>query len=394
MRSVRPRQTRTPPRHRFRQLGDGGFGLSVRDKLDGVEPMTSTPAATCPSLDARPTRAPLDSGVPVVETTRRHPMSLLWWVFLANGIVLLVALLLLTFSPVEVDAPIQIEQFALLLAGFVVLVCLDLVLLRRVLAPLFRLTEVMGSVDPDRPGRRLSGVDPRSAEGQVMARAFNAMLDRLESARHQAARTALAAQEAERLRVARELHDEIGQTLTAVTIQAERAADGDPALLPDALRGVAGAVGETLDEVRRIARELRPEALEDLGLVNALIALSARVDAQMGPRVKRELQGTLPPLSAEVELVLYRIAQESLTNALRHSDAGSVTVSLEANADSVTLRVADDGTGMPEQLPAATAGIAGMRERALLVGGRFTIDSRPGQGTEVRLSIPVDQEDE
>jgi two-component system, NarL family, sensor histidine kinase UhpB len=76
-------------------------------------------------------------------------MSLLWWVFLANGIVLLVALLLLTFSPVEVDAPIQIEQFALLLAGFVVLVCLDLVLLRRVLAPLFRLTEVMGSVDPD-----------------------------------------------------------------------------------------------------------------------------------------------------------------------------------------------------------------------------------------------------
>ena len=88
----------------------------------------------------------------------------------------------------------------------------------------------MSSVDPDRPGRRLSGVDPRSAEGQALADAFNAMLDRLESARREAARTALAAQEAERLRVARELHDEIGQTLTAVTIQAERAADGDPAL--------------------------------------------------------------------------------------------------------------------------------------------------------------------
>ena len=99
------------------------------------------------------------------------------------------------------------------------------------------------------------------------------MLDRLESARRDAARTALEAQEAERLRVAQELHDEIGQTLTAVTIQAERAADSDPALAPEALRRVADAVRESLDEVRRIARELRPEALDDLGLVNALIAL-------------------------------------------------------------------------------------------------------------------------
>src|SRR5215211_4830994 len=392
MRSVRPRQMRTPPRRHFRQLGDGAFGLSVRDRLDGVEPMTSTPPATRSSLDARPARSPLDGEVPAAETTRRHPISLLWWVFLANGTVLLVALLLLTFSPIEIDAPIQIEQFALLLAGFVVLVCLDLVLLRRVLAPLFRLTEVMSSVDPDRPGRRLSGVDPRSAEGQAMARAFNAMLDRLESARHQASRTALAAQEAERLRVARELHDEIGQTLTAVTIQAERAADGDPVLAPDALRRVADAVRESLDEVRRIARELRPEALDDLGLVNALIALCSRVDAQDGPRVRRELQGELPSLSPDVELVVYRVAQEGLTNALRHADARSASVSLKADAETVTLRVADDGKGMPAQLPGDTAGIAGMRERALLVGGRLSIESRPEQGTEVRLTIPVDQE--
>jgi two-component system sensor histidine kinase UhpB len=320
-------------------------------------------------------------------------MSLLWWVFFANGAVLVIALLLLTLSPIEVDAPIQIEQFALLLAGFVLLVGLDLVLLRRVLAPLFRLTEVMGSIDPDRPGRRLSGVTARSAEGQTMARAFNAMLDRLESARHEAARTALAAQEAERLRIARELHDEIGQTLTAVTIQAERAADGDPALAPDSLRRVADAVRESLDEVRRIARELRPEALDDLGLVNALIALSTRVGGQNGPSVKRELQAKLPPMTSEMELVLYRIAQESLTNAMRHSGARSMKLSLEADADTLTLRVVDDGKGMPEPLPRATAGITGMRERALLVGGRLTIDSRPGQGTEVRLTIPVEREE-
>ena len=318
-------------------------------------------------------------------------MSLLWWVFLTNGAVLVVALLLLTFSPIEIDAPIKTGQFALLFAGFVVLVALNLVLLRRVLSPLFRLTEVMSSIDPDEPGRRLSGVEPLSSEGQALEHAFNSMLDRLETARHEAARTALAAQEGERLRVAQELHDEIGQTLTAVTIQAERAAEGDAALASQALRDVADAVRASLDEVRRIARELRPEALDDLGLVNALIALCGRLAAESRPVVRRDLQAQLPSLSADVELVLYRIAQESLTNALRHADAEVVTVSLEADGATVTLRVTDDGKGMPAQFPGGTAGIAGMRERALLVGGRLSIESRPGQGTEVRLAIPVEE---
>ena len=319
-------------------------------------------------------------------------MSLLWWVFLTNGSVLVIALLLLAFSPITIDAPIQTGQFALLFAGFVVLVGVNLLLLRRVLSPLFQLTHMMSSVDPDRPGRRLSGIDPRSAEAQALADAFNAMLDRLETARREASRTALAAQEAERLRVARELHDEIGQSLTAVTIQADQAADGDPERASQTLRCVADAVRDSLDEVRRIARELRPEALDDLGLVNALIALCRRVDAQGGLLVRRDLQGKLPPLSREVELVIYRIAQEALTNALRHSNARSATVSLKADAGTLTLQVADDGEGMPDQLPGGTAGIAGMRERALLVGGRLSIQSRPDQGTEVRFTIPVDQE--
>ena len=327
-----------------------------------------------------------------MEGRRGRGLSLLWWVFLANGSVLVVALLLLALSPITIDAPIEPGQLALLVAGFVVMLVLNLVLLRRVLSPLFELTKLMSSIDPDRPGRRLSGVDPRSAEGQALASAFNAMLDRLESARREAARTALAAQEAERTRVARELHDEIGQTLTAVTIQAERAADGDPETAPEALRDVAGAVHESLDELRRIARELRPEALDDLGLVNALIALCSRVDGQGGLVVRRELQGRLPALPRDVELVVYRIAQEALTNAMRHSNARSARVSLKADAEAVTLSVADDGRGIGEQLPGGTAGIAGMRERALLVGGRLSIESRPRRGTEVRLTIPVEEE--
>ena len=339
-------------------------------RLDSVELMTSTPPAARSAL---------------------RPVPLLWLVFLANGSVLAIALLLLAFTPITVDAPIQSSQFALLFGGFLVLLALNVVLLRRVLSPLHRLTEVMTSVDPDRPGRRLSGVEPRSAEGQALAHAFNAMLDRLESARREAARTALAAQEAERLRVARELHDEIGQTLTAVTIQAERAAQGDSDLA-QALRDVADGVRESLDEVRRIARELRPEALDDLGLVNALIALCTRIGAQGGPTVRRDLQARLPPLSPEVELVLYRVAQESLTNALRHSGGREVVVSLTADAESVTLAVTDDGKGLPPPLRRDTAGIAGMRERALLVGGTLSLGSPQGHGTEVRLTIPIDQE--
>jgi two-component system sensor histidine kinase UhpB len=319
-------------------------------------------------------------------------VSLFWRVFLANLVVLVVALLLLTFSPITIDAPIKLGQFLLLLAGFVALVAMNLILLRRVLAPLLKLTEVMTHIDPDTPGTRLTADDPHSAEGRALAEAFNGMLDRLESARREAARTALEAQESERLRVAQELHDEIGQTLTAVTIQAERAADGDPAEAPRALRDVANSVRDSLDEVRRIARELRPEALDDLGLVNALIALCNRMDGQYGPRIERDLQGTLPPLPPEIELVLYRIAQEGLTNAVRHANARSITLWLQADAESVALRVRDDGDGMPRHLPEGTSGLAGMRERALLVGGRFSIESVPRRGTEVRLRIRLDQD--
>ncbi len=348
---------------------------------------SARPAGRSP-LDTRASTEPAEvSGRPEPRPQR---LSLLWWAFLPEVVVLVVAFLLLAFSPVTISAPISDGQLALLLTGLAALLTLNLLLLRRVLSPLFKLTALMTAIDPGRPGRRLSLAGLRSAEGTALAEAFNAMLDRLETARREAARTALAAQEAERLRVARELHDEIGQTLTAVTLQAERAADGDPALAPQELGRVADAVRESLDEVRRIARELRPEALDDLGLINALIALCSRVDTQGGPRVRRRLQSALPTLGPDVELVMYRVVQESLTNALRHADADIVTVSVMVDAETVTVSIADDGKGMPPMVLGDTAGIAGMRERALLVGGLFSIESRPGGGTEVRLTVPLD----
>ena len=267
------------------------------------------------------------------------------------------------------------------------MLALDLILLRRVLAPFVRLTEVMSSVDPDRPGRRLAGIEPRSSEGAALAGAFNAMLERLEIARHEAARTALAAQERERLRVARELHDEIGQSLTAVTLKTERAADRTTADSAAELRAIADDIRTSLDDVRRIARELRPEALDDLGLVNALIALCSRVGEQTETRIARELEAGLPALDPEVELVVYRVAQEALTNVVRHARARRATVSLRGDDGEIVLRVRDDGRGLPAELPKGTAGLGGMRERALLVGGRLAIRSEPDQGTEVTLRV-------
>jgi two-component system sensor histidine kinase UhpB len=152
---------------------------------------------------------------------------------------------------------------------------------------------------------------------------------------------------------------------------------------------VADAVRESLDDVRRIARELRPEALDDLGLVNALIALCSRFDAQDGPRIRRELPGKLPPLSPDVELVIYRVAQEGLTNVMRHASATTATLSIQASAERLVLSVRDDGRGMPRDVPRDTSGISGMRERAMLIGARLEIESDPAGGTTVQLIVPI-----
>jgi len=318
----------------------------------------------------------------------RH--SLLWWVYFGNAAVLLAAFLLLVFAPIEIHAPPTVPQLLLLLAGLLATLALNLVLMRWVLGPLLHFTALMGTIDPENPGRRLDSTGLRSREGVAMARAFNAMLDRLERGRKEASRKALAAQEAERLRVARELHDEVGQSLTAAMIRAEHSLGTGDAPSEEDLREVVETLRLSLDDVRRIARELRPEALDDLGLTNALIALCSRVAEQSSLAVRREFDGKLPPLAPEVELVVYRVAQEGLTNAMRHADASEATLALGVADGRLRLSVSDDGIGMPTPLPVDTVGIAGMRERALLVGGQLRISSNPGAGTELRLTVPLE----
>jgi two-component system sensor histidine kinase UhpB len=317
-------------------------------------------------------------------------LSLLSRVFLANVIVVAVAIVLLAFTPVTITAPvIKVAEAVLVAIGAALVLGLDLLLVRHTLAPLRRLTAAMSTIDAQEPGRRIAPAPSDSTEVAALTDAFNGMLDRLERERRESAREALRAQEGERLRIARELHDEIGQTLTAVAVHAERMAHGPRETMPDALLDMAATVRGSLDDVRRIAHELRPEALDDLGLVNALITLCERVATQSGLEVRRRFAPAPPPLERETELAVYRIAQEALTNALRHGGARSVLVSLTAaDGGGALLVVRDDGRGLPDPLPGAGRGIAGMRERALLVAGDLTIGAGPDGGTEIALRLP------
>jgi two-component system sensor histidine kinase UhpB len=305
-------------------------------------------------------------------------------VFLVNVGVLLGASVLLILSPVTVSAPIVATELAVLAVGLLTALVLNAVLLRASLRPLDGLTALMERVDLLRPGERLAA----TGTGDVahLIRTFNGMLDRLEAERGASAARALAAQEGERQRIARELHDEIGQSLTAVLLGLKRVADTAPTPVRAELGAVTETVRASLDEVRQVARRLRPGVLDDLGLVSALDALAADVTEASAVPVTVEVDPDLPDLGADAELVVYRIAQESLTNVVRHAGARAGDLSLCREGDAVVLRVTDDGGGIGDGREGA--GIRGMRERALLVGAELRVGSRGAGGTEVVLRVP------
>jgi two-component system sensor histidine kinase UhpB len=312
-------------------------------------------------------------------------MPLYWRVVVTNGVVFCLGTLALALSPATVSTMVLQSEAVVLALGLLVILVTNALLLRRSLAPLDRLASTMASIDSPAPGQRL----PEEGDGVVadLIASFNAMLTRLEAERSSANAKALAAQESERQRIARELHDEIGQTLTVVLLGLKRAVDQAPPALAEELTAVQDAARESLEEVRRVARRLRPGVLEDLGLMSALSALATDIAGHSGIHVRRGFAPGLPSLDEEGELVVYRVAQEALTNVSRHARAQTVEVSLSKQGSALLLRVADDGTGIhgaPEG-----SGIRGMRERASLVHGRLDIGPSAQGGTEVRLLVPI-----
>jgi two-component system sensor histidine kinase UhpB len=297
----------------------------------------------------------------------------------------MLAFLGLVFAPVTVSIPPSTDELVVLVAGLVLLLVLNLLLLRPVFRPLDQLADTMRRHDPLSPGARARvDVEPDVA---ALAEAFNDMLERLESERRDSARRALMVQEDERRRIARELHDEVGQTLTGVMLQVEGIAGAIPSGLREQLDELRETARRGTEDVRRIASQLRPEALEDLGLRSALAALATSFGEQAHVRVTRRLEPALP-LSAEQELVIYRVAQEALTNVARHAGAEQVELTLEREDRATVLTVRDDGRGIPASELSSSHGIRGMRERAMLIGAELKIGTPPDGGTEIRLRIP------
>jgi two-component system sensor histidine kinase UhpB len=280
-----------------------------------------------------------------MKRARSPAAALVRRVVLINGLIFTLGTLILALSPATVSARIKLTEIPVLVVGLAVMLTANALLLRSSLAPM------------------------------------------LKSERSTANASALAAQENERQRIARELHDEIGQTLTVALLFLKRAVDRAPAEIRGELADTQEAVRAGLDEVRSIARRLRPDALEDLGLHSALNALCSEFSQATGIGVVKNIAPQANRLQPDVELVCYRIAQESLTNIARHAEASKVWLDLHTTTDQLLLRIADDGRG---GVDTEGAGINGMRERALLVSAALTITSPLGEGTEVLVTIPID----
>ena len=322
---------------------------------------------------------------------RRAELGLYARVFVVNAFILTVAFLLLVFTPFELSSHTTTTQFLILAAGLCVMLAANALLLRLSLAPLRRLTELMTSADLLRPGVRLRASG--STEVSAVIDAFNATLERLEAERRSSTQRIVGTQEAERRRIARELHDEIGQNLTAVMLELKRARELVDPQVAEALGDAQELARESLEELRRISYQLRPAVLDDLGLGSALTTLCDGLAARTGVTISCEVPEERLRLTPDEELALYRIAQEALTNAVRHAACTVVTVELRStDQGTVTLRVCDDGIGIMTG-GQRSGGIRGMRERALMIDAGLFLRNRPTGGLEVEAVLGSERGD-
>lgn len=231
---------------------------------------------------------------------------------------------------------------------------------------------------------------------------FNRMLDSLASYRQglrDIADRARRAEEDERKRIARELHDDTAQALAALLIRLRVARDAKDSATRDAqLEEVRSKMVETMEGIRRFARGLRPPALEEVGVVTAIAEHARSLSEMTGVQVEVEADHVDRQLSPDGELALYRILQEALSNAVRHAGAQTVRLRVQCANQNVVARVVDDGNGFvvadEAERRGGGLGLFGMQERAEYVGGSVTIESRVGEGTSVGVAIPVNQRDD
>lgn len=328
-------------------------------------------------------------------------------VLLANAVVVAVAVVATALFTAgqfpEVDhGAISLPVAGLGLLALALSAGLNAVILRAALAPVLELEKAARRVEQGELEARARTSPVADAELSRLTGVFNSMLDSLKVQRRrlrQMTARALDAQERERAAIARALQDDAAQRLALLLIRlrvaARRAAQNGSEL---DLEEIREELSEVLDRVNRIARDLRPPELDDLGVVTAIQKLIRRLQEESGLEVEYRADDVGTRVSGHRALVLYRIVQEALENAVRHADARTVTVALERRGGTVTALVEDDGQGfsLGEELAgsAENLGLNSMSERAAFVGGEVSIQSESGIGTKVRVEIPVDRQQE
>jgi signal transduction histidine kinase len=220
--------------------------------------------------------------------------------------------------------------------------------------------------------------------------------ERREAMRGELLKRVVAAQEAERQRIARELHDETGQALTAIGLglrAAETTLQQDVDKAAGSLRQLENLAATSLDELQRIIADLRPSHLDDLGLAAALRWYAGEVGTRAEVNIRVKIEGEKRAISSEVKTGLFRVAQEALTNVVKHAGATIATVRLRFTPEEIELDVEDDGCGFDTQIMSfdsrrPSLGLMGMEERTTELGGQFQLFSQPGMGTRIEVKIP------
>ena len=323
--------------------------------------------------------------------------NLLTQVLVANLLVIIAAVIASAIAA-NPDVNLGTDPQAGIVLGLAVgiTILVNVLMLQRRFRPLERLVDEMERADLSRPGANLGA--PQDVGGpeevQRIHNAFRRMLERLEAERRRAATVALSAQEEERARVARDLHDEVNQSLTGLLLRLEAVRERATPELSRELAETKALANTAMQELLALSRTLRPTALDDLGLRAALSALAEELGEKSGIETSFEGSGELAGVPMDVQLVTYRVAQEALSNAAQHSDANRIRVRVDRDAEGVALTVSDDGKGFTFEQATRGLGIGGMRERALLVEGDLTVESRPGNGTRVRLLVPIREDDD
>jgi signal transduction histidine kinase len=241
----------------------------------------------------------------------------------------------------------------------------------------------------DKVGDSVAFTDMDVRLAETFASRAAVAIDLSQRVERDALRRTVAAQESERRRLARELHDETGQALTSILLglgSLEESLDSDEQRA--GVKGVREIVVRTLQSVRELAVELRPKVLDDFGLVPALERLTEMLRERSGLEIEfiSRIEGRL---SDEVETTIYRIVQEALTNVVKHASARNVSIMLGRNGGMVSVLVEDDGRGFdPAQTREGGFGLEGMRERVALVGGTLKVESRRNAGTTLKVEVP------